>query len=212
MQAGLDIFEELPRRDCGPLDGPPHLHGRKVSDLTGHAAESGLFRRRIVQFPRHIFERAALHHAELVAEPLGIFRVHLRELLDQVEENPFSRLPLREGETHEVTNPGGFIVCGQWGSAHGRRTFLASVNWLKARKRYVLARRVMSGALSSGTLVLRSPTSPSVTFIVRIIRCKSGRLASIRISTGENASRKAVTSASNLGFSQADATRASKRV
>ena len=45
------------------------------------------------QSPRHIFERATLHHAQLVVEPFSIFRVHLRELLDQIEENPFSHLP-----------------------------------------------------------------------------------------------------------------------
>jgi len=91
MEAGLDILQKLPRRQPGLFDSPLHLSCREVGDLARHAAESGLFRRRIVQSPRHIFERAALHHAELVAEPFEIIRVHLRKLLDQIEENQFSR-------------------------------------------------------------------------------------------------------------------------
>jgi hypothetical protein len=35
----------------------------------------------------------ALHRAQPVAKPFEIFRVRLRELLDQVEENLFPRIP-----------------------------------------------------------------------------------------------------------------------
>src|ERR1035441_8699927 len=38
----------------------------------------------------------AERRAQLVAEPCGIYRVHLRELLDQIEENLFSGLSFGE--------------------------------------------------------------------------------------------------------------------
>jgi hypothetical protein len=51
MEVGLDILQNLPGRHPGLFDGPLHLSDRKIRNLlTGHAAESGLFRRRIV-FP-----------------------------------------------------------------------------------------------------------------------------------------------------------------
>ena len=53
----------------------------------------------------------ALHRAQPVAKPFEIFRVRLRELLDQVEENPLSRLPQWEGEVNAAMNPGGFVAC-----------------------------------------------------------------------------------------------------
>ena len=92
-----------------------------------------------------------------------VFRIHLGKLLNQIEQHPFPRLTFREGEVNKVRIQPELSFAWAAGKVlMGRRTLLASVNWLKARKRYVLARRVMSGALNSGTLVLRSPTSPSV--------------------------------------------------
>jgi len=59
MEAGLNILQKLPSRHPGLFDGALHLSGRVIRNFTGHAAEPGLFRRRIVQSPRHLFERTA---------------------------------------------------------------------------------------------------------------------------------------------------------
>ncbi len=85
MKTCLDILKKLPRRHPGLFDGPLHLSSSEAGALVRHAAEPSLFRRRIVQSPRHIFEGAALHNAQLVAELFWIVWVHLRELLDQIE-------------------------------------------------------------------------------------------------------------------------------
>ena len=82
METGLDILQKLPSRYPGLFDGAFHLSGRVIRNFTGHAAEPGLFCRRIIESLCNIFERPALHHAQLVPEPFRIFRVHLRELLD----------------------------------------------------------------------------------------------------------------------------------
>ena len=43
-------------------------------------------------------KRAALNDAHLVPKPFRIFRVHLRELLNQVDEDTFAGLAFREGQ------------------------------------------------------------------------------------------------------------------
>jgi hypothetical protein len=114
VEAGLDILQKLPGRHPGLFGGPLRLSGRKsaisrVSPQSLACSAAASFSPR--QSPRHIFEGAALHHSQLIAEPFLIFRVHLAKLLDQIEENPFSRLHLWEGEVNPAMNPGGFVAC-----------------------------------------------------------------------------------------------------
>ncbi len=66
-------------------------------------------------------------------------------------------------------------------------------NSLNARNRYVRARNIMSGALNSGAFAFRSPTAVRVSQPIRMNFWRSGRRASIRISIGEKARRKAET-------------------
>jgi len=59
MEAGLNILQKLPSRHPGLFDGAFHLSGRVIPNLAGHAVESGLFRRRVVQALRDIFDHTA---------------------------------------------------------------------------------------------------------------------------------------------------------
>jgi hypothetical protein len=51
MEAGLGILQKLPGRHPGRFNGPLYPSGREVGDLARLAAESELFRHRIIQSP-----------------------------------------------------------------------------------------------------------------------------------------------------------------
>ena len=53
--------------------------------LNEAATELRLLCGSFLQSLRHVLHRSALYNAQLVAQPFRIFRVHFRELLDQIE-------------------------------------------------------------------------------------------------------------------------------
>ncbi len=56
-----------------------------------------------------VLKCTALDNAQLVPQPFWIFRVHLRELLNQVDEDALAGFAFREGQINEIAYPCSFV-------------------------------------------------------------------------------------------------------
>ena len=105
MQIGLNILQELARFSGCTLNRHLQLTSGKVGDFPRDPAEPILGSGRFNQAGSDIFHRSALDHGQLVSQPLGILRVHLRELLNKVEKDAFPRLAFRKRQVDKIANP-----------------------------------------------------------------------------------------------------------